>query len=302
MLVVAASEGGQGLGQLLVHAHPAGARAWRATVPSMNARSCCERVSPHVPQHDVGQERRGHDPGRHGVLPVVAEVRDPVGPAHDLALGRGRRGARPRVVADAVERLLAQVEPGQRDVRAPDGVVEPLGQEDPERVLAHVPARPVPAVVAEGDGLGQRHVEPARPGDARRHLGHLEGVAEPGPLVVGGEDEDLGLARQAPEGRRVQDAVPVAFEAGAPGVGLLGHGASARRRRPGSPPGRGPGPRPPRARRGPRLTGAALGWRRGRPTSRRGPCAGPGRRGPAMVAAQRRPRSVVRDGGRLHGP
>ncbi len=54
-----------------------------------------------------------------------------------------------------------------------------------------------------------------------------------GALVVGGEDEDLGLARQPPEGRRVQDAVPVPLEAGAPRVGLLGDGAPA--------PGRGPG-------------------------------------------------------------
>ena len=68
-----------------------------------------------------------------------------------------------------------------------------------------------------------------RPGDAGGHLGHLEGVGEPGPLMVGGEDEDLGLARQAPEGGGVQDAVAVALEAGPPRVGLLGHRPPARR-------------------------------------------------------------------------
>ena len=68
---------------------------------------------------DVGQQRRRHDAGRHGVLPVVAHVRDAVGPAHDLALGRRRRGTRPRVVADAVERLVAQVERRRATRRLP---------------------------------------------------------------------------------------------------------------------------------------------------------------------------------------
>ena len=89
----------------------------------------------------------------------------------------------------------------------PRGVVEALGQIGIQSVLAGVAARSVPAVVAEGDGLGQGHVEPARPGHRRRHLGHLEGVGQPGPLVVGGVDEDLGLAGQAAERGGVQDAV-----------------------------------------------------------------------------------------------
>ena len=133
--------------------------------------------------------------------------------------------ARPGVVADAVEGLLAQVEGRQRHVGAPGGVVEAARDVGGEGVLAGVAAGAVPAVVPEGDGLGQRHVEPAGPGDAGGHLGHLEGVGEPGALVVVGEDEDLGLAGQPPERRRVQDPVAVALEAGAPRVGLLGSGA-----------------------------------------------------------------------------
>ena len=52
--------------------------------------------------------------------------------------------------------------------------------------------------------------------------GDLEGVGEAGALVIGGVHEDLGLPGQAPEGGGVQDAVAVALEAGAQGVGLLG--------------------------------------------------------------------------------
>ena len=96
-----------------------------------------------------------------------------------------------------------------------------------EGVLAGVPARAVAAVVAEGDRLGERDVEPERPGHRRGHLGHLEGVGEPRALVVVGEHEDLRLAGQPAERRGVEDAVAVALEARAPLVGLLGPGPVA---------------------------------------------------------------------------
>ncbi len=132
------------------------------------------------------------------------------------------------MVADAVERLGAEVERGERDVRPPGRVVEPAVDVGGEGVLARVAARPVAAVVAEGDGLGQGDVEPAGPGDAGGHLGDLEGVGQTGALVVVGEDEDLGLAGEAAEGGGVQDPVAVPFEAGPPRVRLLGSGAGAR--------------------------------------------------------------------------
>ena len=75
----------------------------------------------HQPREHVGSD----DAGGHRVLEVVADVGDPVGPADDLALGSPRRRARPRVVADPVERLGAQVQGFQYDIGAPDGVVEP---------------------------------------------------------------------------------------------------------------------------------------------------------------------------------
>ena len=91
---------------------------------------------------------------------------------------------------------------GASETWAPQGAwSKPPGHVGVERVLAGVAARAVPAVVAEGDGLGEGHVEPAGPGDAGGDLGHLEGVGEAGALVVLGEDEDLGLAGQAAEGR-----------------------------------------------------------------------------------------------------
>ena len=111
---------------------------------------------------------------------------------------------------------------GERDVGAPHA----RGRSPPatygrQRVLAGVAARAVAAVVAERDRLGERDVEAERPGDRRGHLGDLEGVGEPGALVVVGEHEHLGLAGQAAERGGVQDAVAVAFEAGAARVGLL---------------------------------------------------------------------------------
>jgi hypothetical protein len=123
------------------------------------------------------------------------------------------------VVADAVEGLDAQVERGECDVGTPLGVVEPTLDVDAERILAGVAAGPVPAVVTEGDRLGERYVQPEGAGDRAGHLGDLESMGETGSLVVVREDEDLRLAGQPPEGGRVQDAVAVALEAGAPGVG-----------------------------------------------------------------------------------
>ena len=72
-----------------------------------SARSC---GVPDDVAHLRGQVVGLEDPGPHGVLEVVADVRDAVGPGDHLALGRGGRRAAPRVVAHAVERLAAEVE------------------------------------------------------------------------------------------------------------------------------------------------------------------------------------------------
>ena len=193
----------------------------------MKAPSCWPRVVPQRGRDLGGEHVGGDDAGGDGIFEVVADVGDAVGPAHDLALGRGRGRAAPGVVADAVERLEAEVERCEHDVGAPDGVVVPTVDVGRQGVLAGVAARAVPAVVPQRDGLGERDVQPEGAGDRRRHLGHLQGVGEAGALVVVGEDEHLGLAGQPPEGGGVEDAVPVALEAGSVGVGLLGQLAVA---------------------------------------------------------------------------
>ena len=101
-----------------------------------------------------------------------------------------------------------------------------------ERVFAGVAAGTVAAVVAERDGLGERHVEAERTGDRRGDLGDLERVGEAGALVVVGEHEHLCLAGQAAERAGVQDAVAVAFEAGAPRIGRFLDRRGCRRRWP----------------------------------------------------------------------
>ena len=133
------------------------------------------------------------------------------------------------MVADAVEGLDAEVERGEDDVGAPHGVVVAAGHERCEGILRRVTTGAVAAVVAERDRLGEGDVEPDRRGDGGGHLGDLERMGEPGALVVFGEDEHLRLAGQPAErGGAVQDAVAVALETRAQGVGRLGHGPIAR--------------------------------------------------------------------------
>ena len=67
-------------------------------------------LRPTTPATASGRSAGVRMPGAHRVLEVVAHVGDAVGPGDDLALGRGRRGPAPRMVAHAVERLRAQVE------------------------------------------------------------------------------------------------------------------------------------------------------------------------------------------------
>ena len=221
-LVVAGPEGGERLRRVLLHAHLARAQRGRDHAVDEGAELGAAALAAARADRLRAAGAGADDAGEDGVLPVVADVGDPVGPADHLALGGRRGGPRPAVVGDAVDRLGAQVERRERDERAPRSVVEPAGDVGVEGVLAGVAARAVPAVVAERDRLGERHVEAAGAGDGGGHLRHLERVGEPCPLVVLGEDEDLGLAGQPAEGGGVEDAVAVALEAGPPLVGLLG--------------------------------------------------------------------------------
>ena len=92
-------------------------------------------------------------------------------------------------------------------------VAEGTVQERGQGLLAQMPERRVPEVVAERDRLGEVLVQlegaRGRPGD----LGDLEGMRKPDPIVVAlGRHEDLGLVLEAAEGLRVDDPVTVALE------------------------------------------------------------------------------------------
>ena len=82
----------------------------------------------------------------------------------------------------------------------------------------------MPAIVSESYGFGQGHVEPGGPGDGVGHLRHLEGVGQPGALVVTREHKHLGLARQTPKGARMQDPVAVSLETSTQRVRILRQG------------------------------------------------------------------------------
>jgi hypothetical protein len=137
------------------------------------------------------------------------------------------------VVADAVECLRAQVEIGQHDIGPPDRMVITAGHIRGQRILAGVAAWSMPAVVPERHGFDERDVEPAGAADAAGHLRDLERVRQPGALMVCREDEHLRLTRKtAKRARAVQDAVTVAFETGAVGIGHFGDQTLAGARRP----------------------------------------------------------------------
>jgi len=94
-------------------------------------------------------------------------------------------------------------------------------------VLAGMATRTVSAVVAQGYGFGEGHVQAEAGGDGPGYLGDFKGMRQPGPLVVLGEYEDLGLAGQASKCRGVEDPVAIALEAGPERIGFLGDMAVA---------------------------------------------------------------------------
>src|SRR4029079_16832987 len=98
-------------------------------------------------------------------------------------------------------------------------------------VLAEVPERGVAEVVAEADRLDEVLVEPERPRDRARDLGHLDRVRQPRPEVVAlGRDEHLGLVLEPPERLAVDDAVAVALQRRAQAAVLLGEPSAGRPR------------------------------------------------------------------------
>jgi hypothetical protein len=102
-------------------------------------------------------------------------------------------------------------------------VVEAARHHLAQEPLPGVAERRVAEVVAHHHRLDQHLVEPQRPGDGAGHLGDLEGVGEPGPVVIAARGEEhLGLAREAAERLRVEEPVPVALEDRPLVIGRLG--------------------------------------------------------------------------------
>ena len=82
-----------------------------------------------------------------------------------------------------------------------------------EHLLADVPERRMPEVVAQPDRLGQVLVQPQRPRHRPRDAAGLERVREPRPVVVAlRRHEHLRLVLEPPERLRVHDPVAVALE------------------------------------------------------------------------------------------
>lgn len=131
------------------------------------------------------------------------------------------------MIADAIEGFAAQVQRGERDVGSPQRMVVTTVDKRAEGVFAGVSARSVTAVVAECDRLGEGNVQSERPRDGGGDLCNFEGVREARALVIIGKDEHLCLAGESTKGCRVENAVTVAFETRAEGVGLFGSRAGA---------------------------------------------------------------------------
>ena len=75
--------------------------------------------------------------------------------------------------------------------------------------------------MAEGDRLGQRHVERQVAGDRRTDLIDLQRMSEPGDEVVALRvHEHLGLVLEAPESLGVNDPIPVTLER-SPVIGFI---------------------------------------------------------------------------------
>ena len=161
------------------------------------------------------------DPGPDRVVQVVIDVGDAVGQAHDGGLPAVVRRAG-GVVENAHPGLIAEVQPPPalfQPVHHPQTlriVVEAAGHQFPQRPLPGVAEGGVPQVVPQADGLAQVLVQPQGPGDGPRQPRHLQGVGQPGAVVVPLRlQKHLGLVLEPPEGLGMGDAVHVPLKAAA---------------------------------------------------------------------------------------
>jgi hypothetical protein len=136
------------------------------------------------------------------------------------------------MACDPLTHLPRQIEPGavalemvhhaKRMLVVAKLAVETLFEALVEGLLADVPERRVPEIVAEADRLDQVLVERQRARHRARDRGDLQGVGQAGSIVVAEwRYEHLRLVRQAAKRLAVHDPVPIALEGGAQPTILL---------------------------------------------------------------------------------
>ena len=138
----------------------------------------CEPLRPSTAIGSAGRSRSSSRPRADGVVDVVVDVGDAVHDAHDPPLQRPRLGRAAGVARDAVADLLGEVQPGAVALEALDDAqrvlvvakapAEALAQAAVEDLLADVPERRVPEVVAQADRLDEVLVEAQRARDGAR--------------------------------------------------------------------------------------------------------------------------------------
>jgi len=97
-----------------------------------------------------------------------------------------------------------------------------VGEAMVERTFAGVTERRMTEIVCESASLGQVFVKSERTGERARDLGHLQGVGQPGAVMIAlVVDEDLRLVGETPESRRVDDPVAIPAKSAAPGARRL---------------------------------------------------------------------------------
>ena len=137
-------------------------------------------------RRDIGL---GQDPGAHGVVDIMVNVRNAVGRAHDLALERlGDKVS--RVAENAHAHLIGQVQSravafelvhhAQRLLVVAEGLVQHTGQ----RLFSRVAERRVAQIVAVGRGLRQILIEPQSAADCPRDARDLQRVGHAGAVMV----------------------------------------------------------------------------------------------------------------------
>ncbi len=190
-----------------------------------------------LPQGDAIQHVRRDHAGAQAVVQVVGGVGQLVGHVGDLGLQvaaqvgvevAGVRDIVLRLVLDhALAHLPGEVQPGEfrvalfqlgDDAQGLPVVVEAavIPHQPGQSHLAGVTEGGMSQVMRQADRLDQVLVAAEGTGDGPADLGDFQRVGQAGAEVVAFVvDEDLGLVFQPPEGRGVQDAVPVALERGA---------------------------------------------------------------------------------------